>query len=70
MTAKQKAIELFNKFNKIKMSVSVPLQKKRANQCALIAVNEILKVTPMYIGNLNPLWKFWEDVKNELIIFK
>ena len=33
---------------------------------AKIAVEEILKVIPMYVGNLNPQWKFWDEVKTEL----
>ena len=38
----------------------------QARKCALIAANEILDNTPMYTGNLNPKWKFWNDVKLEL----
>ena len=38
----------------------------QAKGCALITVNEILANTPMYTGNLNPKWKFWNDVKLEL----
>lgn len=39
---------------------------KTAKQCALVAVDEIIKTTPMYLGNLNPKWKFWNDVKKEI----
>jgi len=38
----------------------------RAIQCALYCCNEILKAIPMYTGNLNPTWKFWNAVKAEL----
>ena len=31
--------------------------------CALITVNEILVNTPMYTGNLNPKWSFWNEVR-------
>jgi hypothetical protein len=30
---------------------------------SIFHVDEILSVIPMYIGNLNPKWKFWNDVK-------
>ena len=33
---------------------------------AKIAVEDIIKVIPMYVGNLNPLWKYWDDVRTEL----
>lgn len=39
------------------------LSNIEAKQCALIAVDEILKVIPMYTGNLNPKWKFWDEVR-------
>ena len=29
-------------------------------------VSEILDITPMYIGNLNPIWKYWNSVITEL----
>ena len=38
----------------------------QAKKCALITVNEILAAIPMYTGNLNPKWKFWNEVKLEL----
>ena len=38
----------------------------QARKCALITVNEILANTPMYTGNLNPKWSFWNEVKIEL----
>jgi hypothetical protein len=38
-----------------------------AKQCALVCIKEILQVIPMYIGNLNPTWKYWNEVKEELL---
>lgn len=38
----------------------------RAKKCALITVNEILQNLPMYTGNLNPKWSFWNEVRLEL----
>jgi len=37
-----------------------------AKRCAIILAQEVQDNTPMYTGNLNPNWKFWEDVKKEL----
>lgn len=33
---------------------------------SIICVDEVLSVIPMYKGDLNPDWKFWNDVKSEL----
>lgn len=38
----------------------------QARKCALITVNEILADIPMYTGNLNPKWSFWNEVRLEL----
>ena len=39
---------------------------EQAKQCALNTIDEILQAIPMYIGNLNPTWKFYSEVKEEL----
>ncbi len=66
-TPKEKAQSLFAKFQNIE-SERYPLgmADDDAYECAKIAVEEIISVIPMYIGNLNPKWKFWDDVKTEL----
>ena len=46
------------------LSLGIPFET--AKQCALIAVEEILKAVPMYTGNLNPTWEFWNQVKTEI----
>jgi len=53
ISAKEKAIELYNKF----MKMPYPTHTDRAKQCALITVNELIKVT----GS-----KHYYDVKKEL----
>ena len=69
MTAKEKATELTEKYicyvaegNGMQPHVI----KYRAKQCALICCEEILKEIPMYTGNLNPNWNFWQEVKEEI----
>lgn len=67
MTPEEKAIDLVQKFEglvpkpfdgerNIRLSDSVKLR-------SLICCNEVLKALPMYTGNLNPTWKYWDDVK-------
>jgi hypothetical protein len=31
-----------------------------------MAVEEILSTIPMYTGNINPSWSYWDEVKEEL----
>lgn len=33
---------------------------------AIENVKLIRSQIPMYLGNLNPLWKFWDDVEKEI----
>lgn len=63
---KEKSVELFNKFIRHSKGQTDEARKIHAKQCALIAVEEILKTTPMYTGNLNPKWKYWGEVKQEI----
>ena len=64
MTPKEKAKELVNKFvsldNDIFCSVNYPYSK----QCALIAIDEILKAVE---GKYD---EYWQQVKQEIINFK
>ena len=66
-TPKDKAVQLFNKyFNLFAVDLENTISKYEAAECAKIAVEEIIKVIPMYVGNLNPLWKYWDNVRTEL----
>lgn len=56
MTPKEKAIELYNKF----ITMPYPTNTNRAKQCALIAVDEILKTNPYKARN------YWQEVKTEI----
>ena len=57
MTAKKKALEIFNKMCN-SVDELLPLDVK---QCALIAVDEILKVI-----HTNMEDKYWQEVKQEI----
>ena len=58
MKAKQKANELVDKYLEYVEAYSSEGQLENAKICALIAVNEILK--------LDSINMFWEDVKREI----
>ena len=76
MTAQEKAQELFDKYKEIKHSVSIPLNKKRTKQCALIAVDEIIKSNPtnplkgsyieLYSDMIDDAISYWQAVKHEI----
>ena len=64
MTSKEKAIELYNKFyNTSSHPHHVESRQQFAKQCALIAVDEILKVA-FYTND--EIYNFYLEVKQEL----
>ena len=73
MTPKEKAEELVDKF---RMNVldyeGSGLNTFKAKQCALIAVDEIIKTlkdNDLYIGgetNIDDIIRFWQEVKQEI----
>jgi hypothetical protein len=62
MTPKEKAEELVDKFFKDERLYWV-LSYNQAKQCALIAVDEILKRNEPIQGHF---WDYWEEVKQEI----
>jgi hypothetical protein len=67
MTPKEKANELVNKYSTItkwKMGVEQEYVIKRAKECALIAVDEIIKAHIHNEGVRHLKW--WEEVKQEI----
>jgi hypothetical protein len=61
MTPKEKAQDLFDKFNKPDTTYYPYVHN--AQQCALIAVNEILS---LYKANWNIENTYWQEVKQEI----
>lgn len=62
MKPKQKARELFEKmYNKIQPD-ELGKDQESAKQCALIAINEMLKIDSQILKNINYL----KDIKNEI----
>jgi hypothetical protein len=68
MTPKEKAFELAHKFRLIDIrtseSTTMMISMTDAKQCALIAVDEILKICVDSLG-LTEL-DYWQDVKEEI----
>ena len=66
MTAKEKAWELYNKYRTLegKFGDKV-LYNYDAKQCALIAVDEILKANVVWYEGSIPN-KYWQNVKKEI----
>jgi len=60
MTPKEKAIELIDKFKLKQNFFTNSFIKTTAKQCALIAVDEILKINPYKARN------YWQEVKQEI----
>jgi len=69
MTPKEKAKELFNKYYQLCADSSYPYNM--AKQCALIAVDEILKSVSvnkvLYLTDMTyQIYTYWSKVKDEL----
>jgi hypothetical protein len=65
MTPKEKAQELFDKYMKpIDGLHKYPMCFDTSKQCALIAVDEILKIT--WVDKFLTVEDYWNEVKHEL----
>ena len=61
MTPKDKALELYNKYEQLGRDFTRGVSMKEfAKQCALIAVDEILETNPYKARN------YWQEVKQEI----
>lgn len=62
--AKEKADELYNKYYQLSADSSYP--ENMAKQCALIALDELIKEQTMWQnGEVNPVL-YWQQVKIEI----
>jgi len=68
MTPKEKAIELFSKFENIKVIdlFHFGMEWHMSQQCALIAVDEIINCTKNGLGVTVYSKEYWEEVKQEI----
>ena len=66
MTPKEKAEELFDKFNNPDRT-NYPYYSHNAQQCALIAVDEIMNVLDQHLNEKQfKIMNYWEEVKEEI----
>jgi hypothetical protein len=72
MTPKEKAKEMVNKFYYYVESISESQQQENAKNCALIAVDEIIKESPSkiywqtYDDETPSAITYWQEVKEEI----
>ena len=69
MTAKEKAIELFNRYNRCNEAAGSFITRFQVKQCALIAVDEIQHELTTQFGSTAVDYQrecFWQQVKEEI----
>jgi hypothetical protein len=70
MTAKEKAVELYNKYEQLGKDFTRGVSMAEfAKQCALIAVDEVIKAIPDasdYDSSYNHELVYWQLVKEEI----
>lgn len=67
MTAKDNARVITDKFYKLQITAGKVPNWEIAKQQSELLCSEVIAVIPMYTGNLNPKWKFWNDTKEQLL---
>ena len=71
LTSKQKAKELYDSFSKHAKYWDcyndAPLEINHTKQCALIAVNEIIKIKLLWFQEDTKKLDFWQEVREELL---
>jgi hypothetical protein len=65
MEAKEKAKELINKYNFLNYKTDLSIHEKK--QCALIAVDEILKALESDWSFMEIRQEYWQEVKQEIL---
>jgi hypothetical protein len=69
MTPKEKAEELIDKFrNEITSFLGDNMKKNNAKKCALVAVDELIKIHYLLTAthNTSPSINYWKEVKKEI----
>ncbi len=73
MTAKEKCKELLHKMNNVDLNCdneSMCMLYPHAIECAIIAVDEILKPSFNDYVKMKSITRYWEEVKKEILIIK
>lgn len=66
MTPQEKADSLFRKMYEVRTVAASDISKYFAKQCALIAVDEIIKALRKSVGEVGMGTGYWSDVKQEI----
>ncbi len=77
MTPKEKALELVQKYNLVVLDTALGGSNQRVKKCALIAVDEVIKVCPFISkkdcetieqlrANDYEFISYWQEVKQEI----
>jgi hypothetical protein len=71
MTPQEKTDELIRKYYRNSDLIDEDLTWTQAKECALIAIDEIIKECYMWNGNDNVIWEtnrfnYWNEVKQEI----
>ena len=68
ITPKEKAKELFSKYQNIYLTEdSMGIDDELAKECALIAIDEIIKIKLLWFQKDTEYLDFWKEVKEELL---
>ena len=68
LTPKEKAKELFSKYQNIYLTEdSMGINDELAKECALIAIDEIIKIKLLWFQKDTEHLDFWKEVKEELL---
>lgn len=67
MTGKELVNSFYQPLGALGCQVSSDEMWTYAKSRALDVVQMLLAEHPMYVGNLNPRWKKWDDIRREII---
>ena len=71
LTPKEKAKELFSKYQNIYLTEdSMGIDDELSKECALIAIYEIIKIKLLWFQKDTEHLDFWKEVKEELLNMK
>ncbi len=68
ISPQEKAKELFSKYQNIYLTEdSIGIDDELAKECALIAIDEIIKIKLLWFQKDTEYLDFWKEVKEELL---
>ena len=67
MTAKQLVNKFYQPLGELQCRVSSDAMWSYAKQRALEVADMMIADLPMYVGELNPKWKMWTEIRSEIL---